>query len=122
MVQILQQILEQHAGSMTRSTVLQPVLYFAAIVGAVLVGASQAGIPEWIIYTLAALFVGIAVIFGCGFLYFMKRNPDALRSEKFNITKLAIERGVIGDKTMGNILTSEDVRTLPSAPDDEVAK
>ena len=101
---------------------LQPVLYFAAIVGAVLVGASQAGTPEWIIYTLVALFVGIAGIFGCGFLYFMKRNPDALRSEKFNITKLAIERGVIGDKTLGTILTSEDARTLPSAPDDEVAK
>ena len=113
MVQIIQQILEQHAGSVSRSTVLQPILYFAAIVGAVLVGASQAGAPDWITYTLLGLFVGVAGIFGRAYLYFMKRNSDALRSEKFNITKLAIERAacktLIDSERRKNTQASNDV-------------
>lgn len=122
MEHIFRQILQQHAGSVKRSTALQPLLYFAAIVGALLIGASQTDAPEWVMHSLVGLLAGVAVVGGYGFLYFMKRNPDALRSEKFTLTKLAIERGLIGDKTIGNILAGEDVRLLRSAPDDEATK
>lgn len=35
------------------------------------------------------------------YIYFMFRNPDALRSEGFSLQKLALEKGLVGDSISG---------------------
>ncbi len=35
------------------------------------------------------------------YLYFMFKDPDALRSENYSLEKLAIQRGLAGDSTSG---------------------
>ena len=122
MVQIVRNILEHHAGSGRKSTALQPILILAGIIGVTMYGVVRAGAPAWMSAALLTLLICLAALFGWGYLYFMKTNPDALRSEKFNITKMAIERGVIGDKTLGRVLTSEEIRSLPLGSADEEAQ
>ena len=43
------------------------------------------------------------LIYFIAYCYFMVKSPDALRSEKFTLSKLAIERSVIGDNLTGFI-------------------
>ena len=57
--------------------------------------------PHWIL-VLFGLFSSITLIlFGFSFVFFVFRDPDALRSEKYSLSKLAIEKGLIGDDIKG---------------------
>lgn len=118
MAQFFRDILEHHTGSGKRSTALQPLLVLAGIVGAMLISAVWVGAPTWMIVGLFVSFCILLLLIFWGYLYFMKTNPDALRSEKFNIAKMALERGMIGDKILGMVLTSEEIRLLPSGSAD----
>ncbi len=53
-------------------------------------------------------------LFAWAYLFFAKRNPDALRSERFLTHKMAIERGVLGDKLSG-VIAADVVGALPRA-------
>jgi hypothetical protein len=85
----------------SRSTALKALLYLDAftLTGVIALQATHA--PPW-------LSVFLAVAFGLAFLctlaayaYFMVINSDALRSEKFVIDKLSIEKGLVGDNATG---------------------
>jgi hypothetical protein len=50
---------------------------------------------------MAALLGMTVCIFLAFYMYFAVKNPDALRSEKYTLSKMAIEKNLIGDDKVG---------------------
>jgi hypothetical protein len=48
------------------------------------------------------------------YIYFAFRHPDALRSEKFTLSKIALEKNLIGDSRVG-LLEIEDMEKSSKA-------
>lgn len=59
--------------------------------------------PIWILSIAMAFFGVMLLTFIILVAYFAKNNPDAMRSERFKLTKMAIQRGIVGDSTQGII-------------------
>lgn len=77
----------------------------------------QLGAPPWLLYVASGLFVAAVFVYLGAFVFFSLRNPDALRSERFSISKMAIEKSIRGDNISGLIdpsLVSDEV-VLPTA-------
>jgi hypothetical protein len=68
------------------------------MIGSVIVHA-----PLWVT-TLLSVFAGsLLLVFMFAYLYLMFNDRDALRSERFTLSKMAIERSVTGDSLRGFI-------------------
>jgi len=59
------------------------------------------GCPPWVLGALFVLVVLTVLCFLGAYGYLVVRNPDALRTEKFHLRKLAIEKNLIGDSLTG---------------------
>lgn len=68
----------------------------------------------WITILFAVLTVAVAALLLYAFYYFMKKDPDALRSEKLVLTKEALSRSLEGDSISGmrEVLETYDGRPL----------
>lgn len=78
-----------------------------------LLGAFRFGAPLW---ATVGLFValGLCVIaYLVAYGYFMLKSPDALRSERFTLSKLALERSITGDNLAGFIEPPQQAPALP---------
>ncbi|ERF79504.1 hypothetical protein [Gallibacterium anatis] len=88
-------------GINAKSTALSPILW---ILGVLFSGMS---ILYWVTQKEFVIYVGFALIFIVlvfalySYNHFMKTDPDFLRSESFKLTKLAMEKGHIGDTSQG---------------------
>ena len=110
MTQGFRHLLRMQNGNGKRSTVLQPIQWVIAIVAAPLAPTIAAGSSNWVSAILLAFLAGILGFFGYAYHHFMKNDPDSLRSEPFTITKMAIEKGIMGDNLIG-ISTTADITT-----------
>ena len=52
--------------------------------------------PEWLLVMLAVFLALFMVLFIGAYIYFGIKNPDFLRSEQYSLSKMAIERGMLG--------------------------
>lgn len=92
----------QHAVAReSRSTVLQPLVWLIPILTPSLVLSGIYGIPFWIQLFLACSLGLILILFIGSYIYFIKSDPDYLRSERFSLSKMAIERNILGDSKVG---------------------
>ena len=114
---MFRQYLEHASGSGRRSTVLTTIIVLGGVLLAGLILALYARAPDWILQWILGLIVADAVLFFAAFLYFMFKNPDALRSERFELEKLAMERGLVGDSVQGEVPVTE-IDELPSVSAD----
>lgn len=69
----------------------------------------------------AVMLILVLLLFLSSYVYFMRTNPDALRSEQFSLSKLAIEKGLIGDTLSGlhpasASLVAHDLNVIPANP------
>lgn len=83
--------LAEHAiGKLKVSSALNPVLWLAAI--SIPVGFGTASLSAGILQIagLCLAFTPIA-LFAIGFLYFMAKSPEKLRSEEYELRKMALE-------------------------------
>lgn len=96
-------MLHQALASGSRSTVLKPLGW---LIGLTLTGAIAAfrfSSSIWFSNTLGALCVLAILLYFVAYIYFGLTDKDALRSEKYSIQKLAIQKGFIGDDQIGYI-------------------
>lgn len=103
--QLLHSLERQSKASGSRSDVLRVLIWPGAILATLLSVSFFGQAPAWI--TLAA-FVALMIVFAVyliAFVALLITNPDALRSERFQIEKMAIERGIYGNNLVG---ASED--------------
>jgi len=80
------------------------------------VGSHRFGSPIWLANTIGILCIISIILYIVFYMYFAFTDKDALRSEKYSIQKLAIQKGFIGDDQTGYIPLSNtsDQRGLPS--------
>jgi hypothetical protein len=94
-------LLAQSSSTGSRTTALHPAHWLLGIVVGAELSAVKLGAPFGVLLMLA-VFCGIAfAIEAFGFLYLLFKDRDALRSERFTIAKMQIEKGIMGDSVAG---------------------
>jgi hypothetical protein len=119
-------LLRQGTVQGSKSTAITPLNWTVGMLVVGILGGVRAGIPSWATAVFCACLV--LTVLGCltAFAYFAFKNPDALRSERYTLTKIAIEHHLLGDDLAGiieRIETESSNRTviLPT-PDSKPAK
>lgn len=118
-IRILQAMLTSASATGGRSTALQPMGWLTAIVTVGFVIALSLQAPQWALILFGSL-LGLSVcVYVVSYIYHAIKNPDALRSEKFTLSKMAIEKNLIGDDRSGltEIYEFEDASADLALPD-----
>ncbi|PTQ64872.1 hypothetical protein C8J45_102228 [Sphingomonas sp. PP-CE-3G-477] len=76
----------------------------------------------WLLVVLAIITVGVSGVFGYSYIYCLHQDRDALRSESYNIEKLAIQHGVLGDSKAGIIERPENIPGQPRLTNDNAGQ
>lgn len=106
----LRDMLHQATEDGSRSTALKPVGWMTAVLTSSSIGSAYFGSPLWLTVIFgvsSALSVGLYLF---AYIYLLFKDRDYLRSERYSIQKLAIEKGVLGDSSSGII----DVEVQPA--------
>lgn len=74
-------------------------------------------VPLWVSICLVTMDCLAFLLFAGAYIFFMTKDPDALRSEKFNIEKMAIQQSMTGDSEHGVL----EEKTVPSTKHKETA-
>lgn len=101
--------------SRSRTDVLETLVWPFGLSLAATAGAGVSvgfGAPTWLPFVPGSMSVLFGVLYALGFAYFALRNPDELRSESFTLRKMAIEKGLLGDSTVGLVSVADD-KTQP---------
>ena len=98
---LLRELLSSSTADGSRTNALNHLQWMlAAFLGSTIV-AFYSGVPHQFCWLLVAATAVLLLCYLVTHFYFMVKNPDALRSEKFTIEKMALERGLIGDSSIG---------------------
>jgi predicted membrane protein len=110
----IQAFLQQAHIGHSRSSALTPLQWTLVISVAATFGLALLHADLWITILFAVLTVAVAALLLYAFYYFMKKDPDALRSEKLVLTKEALSRSLEGDSISGmrEVLETYDGRPL----------
>lgn len=118
----LKTLFEHAISEGSRSTALKPLGWLVAMLASTTLAAFYWTTPRWI-GTIFAIFTIITVITYLGsYLYFLIKDPDALRSERYSLQKLAIEKGLYGDNLIGRITLDDIRKPQPLAADSSETK
>jgi hypothetical protein len=103
----------------SRSTVLKPLAWLVGICSVASIAAFHFKSPAWIGTMFGILAGGTIIFYLIAYVYFGLTDKDTLRSEKFSLQKLAIQKGFIGDDFTGYIKISDRVQPplLPAETD-----
>jgi hypothetical protein len=99
----------------SKSTAMSPLIWAMAILMGGVVGGPSVGLPPPVHTVLSGCLVVVVTGFLAAFGYFAVTNPDALRTEKYTLTKLAIEHHLSGDDMAGITTAIEDDGGKPQA-------
>ena len=97
----LKSLFQQAEIGRSRSSVLNPLQWTLAILGGVLLLMLIFHPPEFYTKCVLFLFMACVVLILVAYLIFIRIDPDALRSEHYSLSKMAIERGLVGDSLSG---------------------
>ena len=101
-LEFLQSLLARSSVQASRSTAIGPLLWALLIVVAGLIAGHECGLPTWATGLLAGGVAFLIVNLAGMCWYFAIHQPDALRSERFAIAKMAMEkRRIEGDTVLG---------------------
>ncbi|EIT7146591.1 hypothetical protein [Vibrio vulnificus] len=112
-MKLLNALAQSSSSSGSRSTTLKPLSWLLGILltGTIaFVSIPEFPVPHWMLVSLVGMNILAFLLYCAAYIYFMLNDPDALRSEKFNIEKMAIQQGMTGDSTVG-ILEEKEVPT-----------
>jgi|SRR5512135_485174 hypothetical protein len=125
MPRFLRQLLDWADIGHSRTAVTNQLQWTMAISGGLLFLFLLAHAPVWLIALTGGLFALTGLTFLACFVYFARVDPDSLRSERYSIQKMAIEKGLVGDNLSG-LFEEVDLRAegkesllLGEAPDEE---
>lgn len=107
-LQLVSMLREQMNATMSRSDILRALIWpLGMLLTAVLI-LSIYGAPTWLLVALATMLIFGLLLYGSSYVFCLIKNPDALRSEKYVLSKMAIKHKLIGDSTTGTF-TIDDV-------------
>jgi hypothetical protein len=73
--------------------------------------------PLWALVGDGVIFAAFMLLYGVCYVYCFVRRPDALRSEKFQLTKYAIDSQLFGDSATGLIEVRATATPSAKAPE-----
>lgn len=85
----------------SKSTILKPLGWLLAILVPLFSASYYLKADNWISYSIATLIFIVIVIYLTIYIHAYFKNPELLRSEKYTLTKMAIEKSTFGDSTSG---------------------
>ncbi len=94
-------LLQHSSGRGSRSTALQPLTWLLAVLAVFFVGSLKYRSPVWISAVILIAVVLTVLVYLTAYLYLIKNNPDATRSEKFALEKMALQQSRTGDNQSG---------------------
>jgi hypothetical protein len=86
--------------------------WFAGIFLTALIGAIRLNAPHWIDVVIVGILCACCCLFLAAYVYFAMKNPDALRSERYGLSKMALQMSRLGDTAKG--FEIKEVKSLPS--------
>jgi len=92
---------QSHSVGGSRSTAITPLQWMMFILVSGILGLIRLSAPVWLLWIFGILIVLVFLLYAAMYIYFASKNPNALRSEKFELSKMAMERGLIGDSETG---------------------
>ena len=107
-LQFITSLLQHATAEGSRSTVLRPLSWLAGICVVGLLGCLEFKAPDWITDMFAVMIALAFLLFIGAYIYCLMNDREALRSEKYSIQRLAIEKGLLGDSTSG-MFRAEDL-------------
>lgn len=104
---MIKELLNKSDASGSKSTILKPLTWFISIIIAGIVLLIKIGSPAWLII-MFSIIMGLSIlIFFFAYVYCLFTDKDAIRSEKYSIQKLAIEKGLYGDSVSGIFIENQ---------------
>lgn len=107
-IELFKSFLEQASAQSSKSTAMKPLNWLiVTLIGGTL-SSFYLKLP-YAISIVASILTGLSiVVYLIVYFYFLFTDKDALRSEKFIVQKLAIERGFVGDNLFGKLELGEE--------------
>ena len=105
--QMLTAMREQMNATLSRSDVLKPLAWLVGLLLFASVAMVLAKAEPVIQYGCLVTTALTVVLYAGAYLFCLKHDRDALRSEKYSINKMAIEHGLLGDSVTGIFEASE---------------
>lgn len=100
-INAIKELFQKSDSSGSKSTILKPLTWLLSIIIAGLLILVKFNSSLWMIIMFSVI-MGIAlIIFFFAYIYCLFTDKDALRSEKYSIQKMAIEKGLYGDNISG---------------------
>lgn len=93
--------MSQASAKGARSTALHSLQWVLGILLSAIPVCAFIKTPAWVIIFVSSAVAVCLVTFIGAYIYLLFNNPDALRSETFTLSKMAIEKGLIGDSLAG---------------------
>lgn len=103
----------QQIGGGSRTDVLRALVWPNAMLLAALVSAAIKSAPTFLLVILSVLLVVFMLLYAGAYILFGIQDPNLLRSERYNIEKMAIEKGILGDSMMGIVNNPSQIKSLP---------
>ena len=94
---------EQMQMTLSRSDVLRALVWPMSICVVSALGNTISHGPEWFSMIFVATFLACLAVYLFSYLFCLKNDRDALRSERYNAHKLSLEHGALGDSSLGMI-------------------
>ena len=117
MVQVLHDVTAHARTQGSRRNALASLGWLIGLLLPAMIVSVSLDLPTPFVVILVIAFGLVLVLFVAAYIYFMLKNPDALRSEKYVISKMVIDKGLVGDDLIGLIAASDTSRhpRLPSS-------
>lgn len=110
----IKELFERSDVSCSRSTILKPLTWFISLIIGGLILLVRLEAQTWIVILFAIIISLSILIFFFAYVYCLLKDKDALRSEKYSIQKMAIEKGIVGDNIVG-IINEATIHKIGSA-------
>ena len=107
-INIIRELLEKSDASGSKSTILKPLTWLLSVLIAGLLFLFKLNAPFWAYVFFSIIISVIIALFLFAYLYCLFKDRDSLRSEKFSIQKMAIEKGMYGDNLTGLHFTNDN--------------
>ena len=108
--------LSRSAASGSKTTALAPLHMMLALVMAGLLSSIGLNAANWVLILLGGCSAVVVTLEVVAYVYLLLNDRDALRSERFTIEKMRIERGIMGDTASGfKFLADDTSKVLPTS-------
>lgn len=115
-IELFRSFLQRATAQGSRSTALNPLGWALGIIlSAMLLAGRISNRPTWLLPLLGVCAGGVVVAYIVAYFILLFIDRDALRSERFTLSKMALEKSVTGDSLKGfTALDLDDQKVLSS--------